>query len=144
MSEKPKRKLNFMEIVEHAARKADAIRRCAEQQRAITDALAGRVYDAPPDYEPEGAPSAPAPIPTPRMPTQAELVKTRKGLLCEYKTATGIKSDAAIYGAKGHSAHKPEFQKWRKGLLLSTSAAGMSLERFLREKKRPTPRKPAD
>lgn len=75
------------------------------------------------------------------LPPESPLAKQRRMLLEEYKNATGNPSNSRIYKARNSGIHKPEFYKWRDGILPSDSATAMSFERFLRERKPPIPRK---
>ena len=68
----------------------------------------------------------------------------RKGLLAEYKNATGNPSNQKIYKARNSAIHKPEFYEWLRGELPATSQTAINFERFLAEKKPPIPRNPSD
>jgi hypothetical protein len=67
------------------------------------------------------------------------IVEWRLSLLAEYQKETGV-SEYGIYSAAGneHSCYKPQFIKWKAGLLPPTSQTAISLERFLRAKLRPS------
>lgn len=68
-------------------------------------------------------------------------IHRRKGLLSEYKAATGEPSNKRIYEATNSEIHKPQFHRWLRGLLPVDSATTINFERFLREKRPPIPRK---
>jgi hypothetical protein len=68
--------------------------------------------------------------------------KRRRALLDEYRAATGKPSNRRIYQARNSGIHKPQFYEWIKGVLSNESETSKNFERFLREKKPPTPRKP--
>jgi len=68
-------------------------------------------------------------------------IERRKNLLADYKAATGNPSDYRIYNAANAGIHKPQFYQWRKGKLSARTKTARQFERFLREKKRPIPRK---
>lgn len=72
-------------------------------------------------------------------PLGTQLVERRRQLLADYKAAAGVKSDRAIYIAKG-SIHKPDFYKWRSGKLPEQSKTTRRFEQFLLAKKKPVPR----
>ncbi len=61
----------------------------------------------------------------------------RAKLLLDYKAATTNPSNKRIYQARNSPIHKPQFYKWLKGSLPSTSATTINFERFLRERKPP-------
>ena len=64
----------------------------------------------------------------------------RAALLAGYQTDTGVTSNWAIYSCAGpgtHSCHKPQFLQWKKGLLRPDSQSCISLETFLKERRRP-------
>jgi len=76
-----------------------------------------------------------------------EPIPNRQALLDEYKRETGVTSDRQIYGCAGpgtHSCHKPQFLKWKDGRLPADSETAKSLERFLRERRRPPAPKKID
>jgi hypothetical protein len=79
-----------------------------------------------------------APSVSPELPTPE--VERRAKLLTEYKAATKTESNRKIYEAKNSGIHKPEFYKWVKGVLPSSSATAINFERFLRENKPPARR----
>ena len=70
----------------------------------------------------------------------ADEVHRRATLLEQYKEATGDPSNRQIYTAKNSNIHKPQFYEWRDGRLSSDSQTCQNFERFLREKKPPTPK----
>jgi len=65
----------------------------------------------------------------------------RERLLAEYKEATGFPSNKSIYEATNCPIHKPQFYKWLKGSLPADSATTINFERFLKDKRRPSPQK---
>ena len=79
---------------------------------------------------------APLPLPSPEL----SLVEQRKALLDAYKAKTGASHKQIWEGKSG--IHKPEFYDWVNGKLPGKSQTAQNFERFLREGKRPTPRKP--
>jgi hypothetical protein len=90
--------------------------------------------------EPIGAPSADE-VPGLLLFASVDEIKVqRRALLAEYKAATKSPSNKRIYEAKG-SIHKPDFYAWLNGDLSPDSAMSINLERFLRLKKPPIPRK---
>lgn len=64
-------------------------------------------------------------------------VERRSKLLDTYKEATGNPSNKRIYEADNCPIHKPEFSKWRRGILPPQSQTTINFERFLSEKKPP-------
>jgi hypothetical protein len=68
-------------------------------------------------------------------------VSRREALLAEYKTATNGVSNKRIYEARNSGVHKPEFYGWLRGDLPTHATPTLNLERFLRAKKLPIPRK---
>lgn len=64
-------------------------------------------------------------------------IERREKLLVAYKEATGNPSNKRIYEAENCPIHKPEFSKWRRGILPSHSQTTINFERFLSEKKPP-------
>lgn len=72
---------------------------------------------------------------------QGEEIERRKGLLAEYKAATAEPSNRQIYEADNSQIHKPQFYRWLKGTLPSSSGTAVNFERFLRENNPPTARK---
>lgn len=71
---------------------------------------------------------------------EESLVDRRAAMLAAYKANTGA-SNRKIYEASNSGIHKPEFSKWRRGLLPDSSATTRNFERFLREQRPPIPRK---
>lgn len=76
----------------------------------------------------------------PLPPPELSLVEQRKKLLEAYKAKTGASHKQIWEGKSG--IHKPQFYEWVNGKLPSKSQTAQNFERFLREGKRPTPRKP--
>jgi len=74
--------------------------------------------------------------------TNEREIERRRKLLEDYKSATKIFSNRKIYESQNAGIHKPEFYEWIRGTLPSHSKTTKKLERFLREKKQPIPRKP--
>lgn len=74
-------------------------------------------------------------------------IERRQRLLADYKKRVlhpekgRPYSDSAIYNCRFHTAHKPEFMKWKSGRLSDENPATISLERFLRGDQHPVPRK---
>jgi len=67
-------------------------------------------------------------------------VERRNALLNDYKVATGNPANQRLYQARNSGIHKPQFYKWLKGTLPSTSETALNFERFLREKRPPIAR----
>jgi hypothetical protein len=77
---------------------------------------------------------------------ESHLKNYRAELLADYKRRVtdenGKKiSDYALYNARGHTMHKPQFQQWKCGSLSVEHPATVTFERFLKGDKRPIPRK---
>jgi hypothetical protein len=88
--------------------------------------------------QPERSPN-PASKMKPATPENLSVVERRAKLLAEYQAETGV-TDYAIY--MGNSGiYKPQFRAWKAGKLPESSSTAQNFERFLREKKAPTPRK---
>jgi hypothetical protein len=117
--------------------------------------VAGLLREYPITYIPNGPASAPtesekAPElddnsaglePKQGMPANDSVeIERRRKLLAEYKAATGDSPDYRIYNANNSGIHKPEFYKWKKGILSAQSTTAANFERFLREKKPPISR----
>jgi hypothetical protein len=77
--------------------------------------------------------------PTPK--TDPEIAR-RANLLAAYRAATQNPSNRQIYESKNSGIHKPQFYKWLRGELPSSSATTAAFERFLAAKKPPIPRRP--
>lgn len=73
-----------------------------------------------------------------------DLKSQRAALLAAYKKEAGNPSNRRIYTARNSGIHKPEFYAWIKGTLRPDSSTCQAFERFLREQKPPTPKKPSD
>jgi hypothetical protein len=67
------------------------------------------------------------------------VIERRAKLLAEYQAATSVTEYAIYMGNSG--IYKPQFLKWKAGILPVSSSTTQNFERFLREKKAPTPRK---
>ena len=76
-------------------------------------------------------------------PLDGEIARREK-LYAEYKAATGKPSNRSVYEAKNSGIHKPQFYAYLKGMLPLDSLTCVNFERFLREKKKPVPRRPRD
>jgi hypothetical protein len=66
----------------------------------------------------------------------------RENLLDEYKKATGNPSNKKIYEAHNSGIHKPEFYRWKNGVLPAHSRTTHKFEAFLKARRKPIPRKP--
>jgi hypothetical protein len=83
------------------------------------------------------------------IPTTSPIVsgaESRRTLLDEYKSAKGVgnPSNKRIYEARNSGIHKPQFYEWLNGQLSPDSTTTLNFERFLRDKKPPIPKKPAN
>jgi|SRR5579872_600724 len=113
--------------------------RDSEMQKSIWPALSPLIHGEQADE------IRPEPSSIEAKPTDGPLgkdsdVARRAKLLAEYKSATGDPSNRKIYTARNSGIHKPEFLRWQRGDLPSTSQTCVNFERFLREKKAPMPR----
>ena len=97
------------------------------------------------DLADDDAPNSSTPLPADEPLTVKELrtletlIEQRTTLLEQYKQKTGA-SNRKIYEARNSGIYKPEFLRWQKGILPSSSATTANFERFLREMKPPIPR----
>jgi hypothetical protein len=78
------------------------------------------------------------PTPPPSV-SPAALAESRKIMLADYKRATGVTKNKPIYECRRAGLHKPEFYKWLRGVLSPTSQITLNFERFLAEKRPPSP-----
>jgi len=74
----------------------------------------------------------------------SSLVEHRRKLLAEYKLATGNPADLRIYTASNSGIYKPEFYQWKNGKLPEGSKITKRFEAFLKSKRRPVRRNPAN
>lgn len=79
-------------------------------------------------------------------PTKNELITSRERLLEDYNQRiinpkkNKPYTNYALYNARQHSMHKPQFYEWKNGTLADDNSATLSFERFLRGKDAPIAR----